>query len=462
MAASREVVEDYVAEGRPAYGLTTGLGARVVDRLPAEALAEFSRHTVLGRANSVGPSLATDVLRAVLVIRVNGLAWGGSGARPELADALLALLEHGVHPVVPSIGSTGAGDICVLAHVGLVLLGEGEAEHGGRRLPGGAALAAAGLVPVELAPKDGLALISANAVSVAFATLALVDAREVLEALQVAAALSMEGFRASRSPLDERVAAARPAPGQEACAARLRELLAGSSAGARRLQDPLSIRCVSQTHGSLAAALDFLDAALEPELHGAGDNPLVLAGDREIVSTGNFFVPALAVAADTVALALAQAANLASARVARLLSAPLTELPQNLAPPGSTGAGMAPLLKVSDALAAEIAHGAAPASLDSRAGASTVEDASTGAPLAAARLSGLLERLRLLASLELVIAAQAVDLAAIETLGRGTGAAHAVVRDLVGPLEADRPLGADVECVAAELDRVLAASAAPH
>jgi histidine ammonia-lyase len=456
MAAAREVVERYLADGRPVYGLTTGLGARVVESIPVSALADFSRHTVLGRANSVGPLLRTEVVRAALLVRANGLAHGGSGARPELAQALVALLEHGVHPLVPSIGSIGAGDICVLAHIGLVLLGEGEAEFGGETLSGAAALEAAGLEPLQPAPKDGLALISANAVSAACAALALADGREALDAMQLAAALSMEGFRASRGPLDERVAAARPAPGQEACAARLRELLAGGSSEARRLQDPLSIRCVSQTHGSLAAALDFLAAALEPELNGAGDNPLVLLEDDEIVSTGNFFVPALALAADTVALALAQVANLASARVARLLSAALTGLPQSLAPPGSTGAGMAPLLKVSDALASEIAHGAAPASLGSGGGADAVEDASTGAPLATGRLSGLLERLRLHAALELVIAAQAIDLAGIETLGRRTGAAYVVVRELAAPLEADRPLGADVERVAAGLGRVLA------
>jgi histidine ammonia-lyase len=455
MVSAREVVETYLREGRPAYGLTTGLGSRVVQSVPAEALAEFSRHTVLGRATAVGTPLATEVVRAALLVRANGLARGGSGARPELAEALIALLEHNVHPVVPSIGSIGAADICVLAYVGLVLLGEGEAELRGETLPGGEALAAAGLAPLELAAKDGLALISANAVSTASAAIALAEGREVLELVQLAAALSMEGFRASHSPIDERVAAARPAPGQVACAARLRELLDGSTAGARRLQDPLSFRCVSQVHGSLAAALDFLAAALEPELNGAGDNPLVLLDDQEIVSTGNFFVPALALAADTVALALAQVANLASARVARLLSSALTDLPQNLASPGSTGTGMAPLLKVTDALAGEIAHGAAPVSLDSRAGAEAVEDASTGAPLAAGRLSGLLERLRLLAAVELLVAAQAVDLAGIEQLGRGTAAVYAVVRGAVAALEGDRPLGPDVERVAGEIGRLL-------
>ena len=458
MVAAREVVERYLAEGRPAYGLTTGLGARVVAGIPAPAFAEFSRLTVLGRADSVGPALPTDVVRGAMLVRANGLAQGGAGASPELAEALLALLERRVHPVVPSIGSNGAADICLLAHIGLVLLGEGEAELGGDVLPGARALEAAGLAPLSLAPKDGLALISANAVSTAFATLALADGRDVLDAAQVAAALSLEGFRANHSPLDERVAAARPAPGQAACAAQLRDLLAGGSSTPRRLQDPLSLRCISQTHGSLAAALDFLAAALEPELNGAGDNPLVLADDDEIVSTGNFFVPALALAADTVALALAQAASLASARVARLLSARVTDLPQNLASDGSTGTGMAALLKASDALAAAIAHGAAPASLASRVVADDVEDAATGAPLATARLSELIERLRLHAALEVVVAAQAVDLAGIDRLGRGTAAAYAVVRELAAPLEGDRPLGVDVQQVAAELGRVTAAA----
>jgi histidine ammonia-lyase len=350
----------------------------------------------------------------------------------------------------------------VLAHVGLVVIGEGKAELNGNVLPGARALAEAGLEPLELAPKDGLALISSNAVSAAWAALALVDGVAGLAAAQVAAALSLEGFRASLTPIDERVAAARPAPGQAASAAGLRALLAGGSLAAsgegRRLQDPLSFRCVSQVHGSLATALDLLRTALEPELNGAGDNPLVLLEADAIVSTGNFFVPALALAADAVALALAQVANLTAARVARLLSEALTGLPQNLAPAGSTGAGMAPLLKVSDALAAEIVHGAAPATLASRVWASTVEDADTGAPLATGRLAGLLERFRLLTALELVVAAQAVDLAGVETLGAGTGAAYSVVRELAEPFSTDRPLGADVERVAAEIARVLSAA----
>ena len=453
MASSRAVVERYLAEGLPAYGLTTGLGARVVERLSDDALAEFSLLTVLGRADSVGAPLPTDVVRAAMLVRANGLARAGAGARPEVAELLVALLDRGVHPVVPSVGSIGAGDITLLAHVALVLTGAGEAELKGEVHPGAGALAEAGLSPLALAPKDGLAVISSNAVSVAQAALALVDARAALTWAQAGAALSFEGFRASLSPLDPRVVDARPAPGQAACASELRRLLAAGSLardGGRRLQDPLSFRCVSQVHGSLLTALALLAAALEPELNGSGDNPLVL--EDEIVSTGNFFVPTLALVADAVALALAQVASLSAARVARLLSAPLTDLPQNLAPPGSTGTGMAPLLKITGALVGEIVHAASPVTLASLVHPDeSVEDAATGAPLAARRLAGMLERVNLLSALELVVAAQAVDLAEVEQLGEGTRAIHAHVRELAEPLRSDRPLGADVGRVAAGL-----------
>lgn len=452
--AGRAVVERYLAEGREAYGLSTGLGARVGVRLPETDLADFSLHTIRGRANAVGPRLPAEAVRAAVLVRANGIARGGSGARPAVAEALVALLNERVHPVVPEIGSVGAGDLCVLAHVGLALVGEGEAETGGRVLPAREALERAGIAPLALAPKDGLALINATAASAACGALALADARELLEAAQVAAALAFEGFRASLTPIDPRVTEARPAPGQVACAGGLRALLAGGAltrpGAARRLQDPLSFRCVSQVHGSLAAALDLLAAALEPELNGAGDNPLVLVDAGEILSTGNFHAPALALAADAVALGLAQVGNLTAARSARLLVEPLTGLPANLAAPGTTGAGMAPLLKVADALAAELVHAAAPTCIGARAGSDAVEDDSTGSLLAARRLAGMLERLRLLVALQLVVAWRAVELARPEPVGRGTAAAHAVVSDLVAAFEEDRPLGADVERVAGE------------
>jgi histidine ammonia-lyase len=455
MAASRDVVERYLAEGRPAYGLTTGLGPRVVERVPREELAAFSGIMVLGRAQAVGEKLPADVVRAAMLARANGLALGGAGAQSAVAEALVALLNAGVHPVVPSIASVGAADLCLMAHIGLALIGEGEAELGGTVLPAAVALAQAGLAPLALGPKDGLAICSANAVSAGHGALVLVDGAALLAQADLAAALTMEGFRANLTPIDARAAAARPAPGQAETAARLRGFLAGGAltepGAARRVQDPLSLRCVSQVHGSLWAALGFARAALEPELNGAGDNPLVLIEAQEMISTGNFHTPALALAFDTLGLAFAQVANLAVNRVQRLLTERFSGLPAGLTARNMTRVGFGAATKTLEALAVEIRHLANPVSVDQRAGADNVEDDTTNAPYAVAKTARIVERLRLVTAFELIVAAQAVELAKVPRLGRGTEAAYRALRALVPPLDEDRPLGAEVERVAAEL-----------
>jgi histidine ammonia-lyase len=447
------VVERAVEDGKLVYGVTTGLGSRVVDSVTDDAAA-YSLRTLRGRAMAVGEPLERELTRAAMTVRLNGLCAGGSGAGIAVADGLAALLNAGVHPRVPRSGSVGASDLCMLAHIGLVLVGEGEAELGGRRLSGAEALARAGLEPVTLGAKDGLAICSSAAVSSGVAALALIDAEACLRAAQVSAALAMEGFRANLSPIDERVVAARPAPGQAWAAAGLRGLLAGGSltepGAARRLQDPLSFRCASQIHGSLRAALDQLGAALGPELNGAADNPLVLSADGEILSNGNFHVPALALALDAAAIAVAQVAAAVCERPARLRTRRLSGLPPGLTSGDPTHAGVAPLHKTAQALTVEIRHLAAPLAIHATVGADGVEDDSTGAVQAALRLREQLAKLRLLIALELLVAAQAVELAAPELLGRATAAAQACVRELVAPLADDRPLGVDVERLARE------------
>ncbi len=455
MAASRMVVDLYLAENRPAYGLTTGLGPRVVDRVPREELEAFSRLTVLGRAQAVGERLPAEVVRAAMLARVNGMAKGGSGARLAVAEALIALLNAGLHPVVPSIASVGASDLCLMAHIGLGLIGEGEVEHGGAVLPAADALARAGLAPLVLGPKDGLAICSANAVSAGHGALVLHDAAALAGQCDLAAALTMEGFRANLTPIDPRAVAARTAPGQAEAATRLRGFLAGGSltepGAARRVQDPLSLRCVSQVHGSLLAAIGFAQAALASELNGAGDNPLVAIEGAEMISTGNFQNPAMALAFDTLGLALAQVANLAVNRGQRLLTERLSALPTGLSRHGITQVGFGAATKTIEALAVEIRHLANPVSVDQRSGADNIEDDTTNAPYAVAKAARAIERLRLIVAFELIIAAQAVELAKVERLGQGTDAAYRAVRALVPPLDDDRPFGADVERVAAEL-----------
>jgi histidine ammonia-lyase len=265
----------------------------------------------------------------------------------------------------------------------------------------------------------------------------------------------MEGFRANLSPFDARVAAARPQPGQAEASAALRRLLRGSAlcneGAARRLQDPLSFRCVAAVHGSFATALDMAAAGLQPELDGTGDNPLVLAADAAILSNGNFHTPALALGFDMAGLGLAQAANLAVQRIARLLAGRFSDLPDRLTTEPPPAAGMAPLTKTAEALAAEIRHDANPVAADPRPGADGVEDDASNAPLAVTKFARALGRYRLLVAVELVIAAEAVDRANPVALGAGPALAHRLVRQRVAPLSTDRPLGADVERVAAEL-----------
>ncbi|HLI61036.1 MAG TPA: aromatic amino acid lyase [Solirubrobacteraceae bacterium] len=504
MATTAALVERAAAAGRPIYGVTTGLGARVTDPVDPGETAGYPLRTIRGRATGVGDPLPRELVRAAIAVRLNGLCAGGAGARPTLAEGLAALLNAGIHPAIPRSGSLGPADLCLMAHVGLALIGEGRAELDGVWMDAGDALGRCGLGPVPLGPRDGLAVCSSSAVAIGAAALALRDARACLDAAQISAALAMEGFRASLAPIDPRVVDARPAPGQAWAAAGLRALLAGGELEAaerpRRLQDPLSVRCASQLHGALHAALDFLEAAVMPELSGAADNPLVLAGpsrdgegDGEILATGNFASPALALALDGAAIACAQVAHAIAERQARLKEPRLSGLPANLVAVDPSRAasrsGVAPLSKTAAALALEIRHLAAPVATLQAVVSDGVEDDSTGALQGALRLREQLAKLRLLVALEMLVAAQAVDVASAVGgsaangstapggsgatgglgrpggpgngtppigLGAGTRVAHRAVRELVPPLREDRALGPEVE----RLERALVAGGA--
>jgi histidine ammonia-lyase len=455
LARDRAVVEDIVDRQVPAYGVTTGLGSRSSYALPREELALFSARTVRGRANAVGDPLPVPVVRAAVLARVSGIAGGGSGVRPEVARLLVDLLNARVHPVIPEVGSIGASDLCQMAHVGLVVIGEGRAELSGEVLDGATALRRVGLTPAQLGPKDGMVLCSASPLAAGHGALALHEAAAVLLLAQAVTALTFEGFRANTSPLDDRVLRLRRAPGQGQAAGELLALLAGGEltvpGRARRVQDPISLRCAAQVHGALHAALEFAAAALEPELNGSGDNPVVLADTGEVLSSGNFHTPALALAFDTVALALTQTAAISAERMQRLLNPAVSGLPANLSPYGPERSGFAPLAKTAQALVAEVRFMSTPVCTDPRYGADAVEDDSTNASLGARRLTAILTRLRPLLAAEAVAAAQAVDLAAPGALGRGPELLHREIRRVVPRLDDDRPSGVDVDRVSREI-----------
>lgn len=453
LAAGRRVVERAIETGVPVYGVTTALGGKAVHSLTAEERVTFDRLVIAGRSAGVGEPLPEEIARAALLIRAAGMANGGSGADPRVLDALVAALNAGLTPVVPTTGSVGAGDLVLMAHLTAPLVGAGEACIAGERMPGAAALDRAGLAPLDLGPKDGLTLCNSSAVSAAAGVFAVLDTATQLAALDRAAALSIEGFRGNPSPFDPRVQGDRPAPGQTAAAGRIRRLLAGSAlfedGGPRRVQDPLSIRCLPQVHGALLAALDFARSAVAAELTGGGDNPLVLPEDGAILSTGNFHTAALALSLDALGLAVSQCANLAAERVKKLLQGRLTGLADALAPDDGSSAGFAPLMKTAQALAAEIRHLAAPVCHEVIDVGNDVEDAGSNALPAALKLRRMDRRLGYLVAIELVVAAEAVDRRALDRIGSGAGETHRAVRDTVAPLTADRPLAPDVERLAA-------------
>ena len=451
MERARAVVERFSAEDRPVYGLTRGLGGRVGREVGKGEREDYSRVTVLARACGAGEPLRAEAVRAAMFARASAMARGGSGARPLIVDTLCAMLEAGVHPWVPSIGSLGASDLALCANMALPLLGEGRAEHGGVWLDGAEAMRRAGVAAVEPLEKEGLALCSASAVSAGLGALALHDLAGLLELMDGIAALTFEAFRANPSPIDPRVVMARGAPGQARAAQSLREKLAGSAlfepGEPRRVQDPISLRCVSQVHGALRAALDWCEPNVVVELNGAGDNPVVLERDGDILSTGNFHTPAMAVAFDALTLAMAQTATMAAQRVGRLLQNRFTGLPESLTRHGATHAGLGLLSLASETLSKEIHMLGAPASLQDGS-SHNVEDHAPMTWLAVRQADRAVDLLRRIAACELIAAAQAFDMRAPARASHVARALRDAVRETVPPLDGDRSMTHEAAAVA--------------
>ena len=454
VCAARQVVMRLASSGQPIYGLNSALGANTGALLPDSDLQDYQRRAVRARAVAVGPAYDQASVRAMQFARIAGLARGGSGVSPQVLDACIALLNHRVHPVVPRFGSIGVADLPQLSHLALPLFGEGEAEFGGEVLSGRAALERAGLQPVSLGVKDGLALISANAATTARAALVLHDASAALDAWLAAIALGFEGFRANLSPIHPGAVAARPATGQVEVAQRLRALLQGSAlflpGAARRVQDPVSMRVVAQVHGAAKGMISAARAQVELELNSAADSPLVLAegdGGSVMLSNGNFHVPALALALDACAIALAQAASLSVARCQRFMSPELTGLPLQLTRHGPAHSGFATVQKTLTALWAEIRLRANPGSLDYLPVSEGLEDHACMALGVAEKLGEQVGRIRYLIAIELLVSAQAVDLRELDEAGMGEGArlAYRQLRQIVPVLDEDRPLGPDID-----------------
>ena len=473
MQEARDVIEGLVAAGEIVYGVTTGFGDLATTTIDPADSRQLQENLLVSHAAGVGPAFPREVVRAMLLLRANTLALGHSGCRPLLVDALLALLDAGIHPVVPEQGSVGAsGDLAPLAHLGLPLIGRGEVEFGGQRLPALLALKEAGLEPLVLEPKEGLALLNGTQMMSAVGALLLADADRLTRTATVAAAMSVEALLGTDVAFAAPYQLARPHPGQVTVAAELRHLLrdstiqTGHHGRQHKVQDPYSLRCVPQVHGAVRDALDYLRRVLDVELNSATDNPLVFPGGAivdpatvatgggQVISGGNFHGEPVALALDFAKLALAELGSISERRIALLLDHRLNGgLPPFLSENAGTNSGLMILQYTAAALVSENKVLAHPASADSIPTSANQEDHVSMGSIAARHARMVLEHVERILAIELIVAAQALDhrlrLMAGAEPGTGVRDAHERVRAAVTHLDRDREAGPDLAAATA-------------
>jgi histidine ammonia-lyase len=470
---ARDVIEALVAGGAVVYGVTTGFGDLASTFIPAADAGRLQENLLMSHAVGVGPAFPTEVVRAMLLLRANTLALGHSGCRPIVVERLLDLLRLRVHPVVPEQGSVGAsGDLAPLAHLALPLIGRGAAEVGGRVLPGAEALAAVGLEPLALEAKEGLALLNGTQLMGALGALTLADADRLLRTASVVAAMSVEALLGTEVAFAAPYQLARPHPGQIAVAAQLRHLLRDSDLqtshhdSVHKVQDPYSLRCVPQVHGAVRDALDHLRRVLDIELNSATDNPLVFPGGGGapsdamatggglVISGGNFHGEPIALALDFAKLAIAELGSISERRCALLVDPRLNGgLPAFLSPDPGRNSGLMIVQYTAAALASENKVLVHPSSADSIPTSANQEDHVSMGATAARHARTVLAHVEQILAIELLCAAQALDLR-LEAMARdgdapapgvGVVEAHARMRAVSAILREDRELGPDLE-----------------
>jgi histidine ammonia-lyase len=465
MNQSRAWVDALVERGDPVYGINTGFGIFSEKRISSAETQRLQRNMILSHSVGVGEPFPAEVVRAAVLIRANALALGHSGARPAIVDTLLAMLNAGVTPIIPSQGSLGSsGDLAPLSHLALTLSRDeedhedesGQAWYAGQRLTGKAAMAAAGIPRLILGPKESLALNNGATFSTALGALAVVDARQVLAACQVGLALTLEALRGSRAAFDERLHAARGHAGQALVAGSVRALTTGSTlvGSAGRVQDAYSIRCAPQVMGPALDILDFASGVLEHEINAATDNPLLF--DGEAISGGNFHGEAIGLAMDYLSIALSEVGAISERRTARLVDEKLNDhLPPMLVggpEPAGLHSGLMMPHYTAAALVLENKTLASPDSIHSLPTSANQEDHNANSTSAGRHLRRLIENVRRIAAIELFTAAQAVDLRLRQTpgarLGQGSAAAQAAIRQVATFVDHDQLYGPALEAIA--------------
>ncbi len=453
IAAARAVIDTIAADGRKVYGVTTGFGHLSKVRIPHEQLEDLQHNLIRSHSAGVGEPLSEEIVRAVLLLLTASLARGNSGVRVEVVQTLIALLNARICPLIPSRGSVGAsGDLAPLAHLALVLIGEGEAIYQGKHVTGLQALQEAGIVPLHLAAKEGLALINGTHLMEAIAVLALADAEITLRTAEVACAMSIEGLMGSHVPLDARIHQRRGQHGQQISAERLRKLVSNSEINrshqnCARVQDPYTLRCAPQVFGAVRDALDYCTVIFERELDAVTDNPLVFPVDGDVLSGGNFHGQPLALALDMLGIALAQLASFSERRIYNLMGPHEWDeggAPLFLSPNPGLNSGFMITQYAAAALVNEIKILAHPASIDSIPTSAGMEDFVSMGATSAHKALRILEQAQQVVAIELLCAAQMLEFRKPLTPGEGVQRAYDLVRSYVPKLEADRVLAPDI------------------
>jgi histidine ammonia-lyase len=447
---SAHSVADILAAGTTVYGINTGFGSLAQTTIPPGQLAELQRRLVLSHSVGVGDALPDDVVRLIIALKIVGLARGFSGVRPAVIDALFGLLRARIMPVIPAKGSVGAsGDLAPLAHLAAALIGEGSVRVGGQTLPAAAALRNAGLTPLALAPKEGLALLNGTQASTALALTALLKAERLFAAAIVAGALSVDAAKGSDTPFDPRIHEARGQKGQIEVAAAYRNLLAGSTIreshrDCGRVQDPYSLRCQPQVMGACLDTIRHVAGVLTIEANAASDNPLVF-DNGDVLSGGNFHAEPVALAADMLALAIAEIGALSERRVALLTDTNMSRLPAFLVTDPGINSGFMVAHVTAAALASENKSLAHPASVDSLPTSANQEDHVSMATFAARRLHDMAANSAGIVAIELLAACQAVEFHVPYSTSKKLAQALATVRGKIAAYTEDRFFAPDIE-----------------
>lgn len=461
---SRAAVEKLVAEGKLAYGITTGFGRFQDTPISPAQVKQLQLNLVRSHAAGVGPYLDESAVRAMLLVRAHTLALGYSGVRPQLIEMLLAMLNQGLHPCIPVQGSLGAsGDLAPLAHLALVVIGEGQAILNGERLEGRTALRRAGLAPVVLEAKEGLGLLNGTAFMVALGALLVRRAINLALAADIAACMSLEALHGTGRAYDARVHAIRPHPRQIDCAAFLRRLITGSQLlrqdDSPHVQDPYTLRCVPQVHGAVRDAIAYARWVIDIELNAVNDNPIVFvdesSGEADVISAGNFHGEPIAIAMDYMKLAITDLGNMSERRVARLVDADSNRevLPMFLTAHGGLHSGMMIAQYTAAALASENKTLAHPASADSIPSSANIEDHVSMGATAVRHTQMVLDHVETIVAIELLGAAQGIDFRRQVMhvnglgLGEGTALAYKLIRQNVPFMQEDVVLSTHIETV---------------